>query len=394
MQKQIQLLADDLFIELRDIRRHLHKNPELSFEEYQTSSFICSVLNKYNIEYSTGWVETGIVATIKGEGGEGPNIALRADIDALPIHETNICEYKSQNEGVMHACGHDVHTASLLGATIILNNIKAHLKGSVKCIFQPGEEKLPGGASMMIESGVLKNPVPKSMYGQHVHPPLEVGKVGVRGGQYMASADEIYIVVKGKGGHAALPHECIDPVLMASHLIIFLQQVVSRNCNPITPSVLSIGKINSTGGATNIIPNEVKLEGTFRTMDEVWREKAHSLIKREAETLCASMGGSCEIEIRKGYPFLFNDEALSGLVKERMIEYLGKDNVVDLPQRMSAEDFAYYSHHVPSCFYRLGTGNVAKGITSSVHTSTFDIDEDALRIGSGLMAFLAWKELS
>ena len=357
------------------------------------AEFIKSVLDKHSIEYTDGWVKTGIVGLISGENKQDKTIALRADIDALPIMEENRVPYKSTNEGVMHACGHDVHTASLLGALLILNELKKDLSGSVKFIFQPGEEKLPGGAKLMIEEGALKDPEPTLILGQHVHPPLEVGKVGIRGGQYMASADEIFIEVTGKGGHAALPHELVDPVLIASHIIVSLQQVVSRKSNPFTPSVLSFGKINSDGGATNIIPDRVFIQGTFRTMDEAWREKAHQEIKRIAIQVAESMGGSVDINIIKGYPFLFNHEGLSSFIKEKMKEFLGEENVVELPKRMSAEDFSYYGHQIPGCFYRLGTGNVAKGITSSVHTSTFDIDEEALIICSSMMAYLAVKAL-
>ena len=398
MRDRIIELSRKYFKEIQEIRRHLHAHPELSFEEFETSKYIKGILSRHGIAYTTGWVKTGIVGIIKGElspsKGEEKIIALRADMDALPIKEANTCTYKSRNEGVMHACGHDVHTASLLGAAIILNEIRNQFSGVIKLIFQPGEEKLPGGANLMIEQGVLNDPSPSIMYGQHVHPPLETGKVGIRPGKYMASADEIYISVKGVGGHAALPHECIDPILITSHLIVSLQQVVSRNSNPLSPTVLSFGKIESMGGATNIIPAEVKIQGTFRALDEQWRSKAHTLIVHHAENLAKSMGGSCDVNIIKGYPYLENNEELSITTKERMIDYLGPENVVDLPQRMSAEDFAFYSQKIPSCFYRLGTGNQAKGITSAVHTTTFDIDEESLKIGAGLLAYLTFRELS
>ena len=387
-------LAQEIHDKVVNIRRHLHANPELSFQEKNTSAYIKSVLKSYGISYTEGWVDTGIVGIIEGEKNGGKTIALRADIDALPITELNDVPYKSLNIGVMHACGHDVHTSSLLGATIILSRLKRYIKGSIKVIFQPGEEKLPGGAKLMIEQGALDNPRPSCIFGQHVHPPLEVGKVGIRSGQYMASADEIFIDIKGKGGHAALPEELVDPVLITSHLIVSLQQIVSRNSNPFIPSVLSFGKITSDGGATNIIPDVVRLAGTFRTMDEDWRDQAHSMIRKLTHELVGSMGGDAEINIIKGYPFLKNDEALTTFTKSKMIEYLGEENVVELPKRMSAEDFAYYTHHIPGCFYRLGTGNPSKGIISSVHTPTFDIDEDALKVGSGLMAFLAISALN
>ena len=386
--------ANHYFEKIKSIRHHLHSNPELSFQEVETGKYIASVLDELGIEYTDGWCDNGIVALIKGGKPSSKVIMLRADIDALPIKEANDVPYKSTNDGVMHACGHDVHTSSLLGAMHILNDLKSEFGGTVKCIFQPGEEVLPGGASVMIKEGVLENPKPESVLGQHVHPPLEVGKVGIRGGIYMASADEIRMVVRGKGGHGALPHDCIDTVLMSSRILIALQDVVSRNMNPNIPAVLSFGKINSVGGATNIIPDEVKIEGTFRTMDEEWRKEAHQLIRRIAEKTAESMGGSVEIEILVGYPCLINEPNLTEKVKSAMIDYLGEDNVVDLPIRMTAEDFAYFSQEADSCFYRLGTGNIAKGITSPVHTPTFDIDEKALEVGMGLLAYLAMDELN
>jgi amidohydrolase len=294
----------------------------------------------------------------------------------------------------MHACGHDAHTASLLGAARILHELRKHFEGTVKCIFQPGEELLPGGASIMIREGVLQRPRPASIFGQHVHPPLHAGMVGFRPGMYMASADEIYVTVKGRGGHGAMPHDCIDPVVITAQMIVSLQQLVSRYCDPGIPSVLTFGKINSTGGATNIIPNEVKLEGTFRTMNEKWRMEAHKRMKRIAETMAKSMGGACDFNILKGYPVLFNNEALTLRAKQWAVELLGADKVVDLPLRMTSEDFAFYSQEMPACFYRLGTGNPARGITSPVHTNTFDVDESALETGMGLMAWLAFKEVS
>jgi amidohydrolase len=368
-------------------RRHLHQYPELSFQEINTSNYILHVLNEHDIS-SQKIGKTGVVGIIKG-GKPGKSIALRADIDALPIVEKNNVEYRSKNPGVMHACGHDVHSASLLGSALILKELEKEIQGDIKLIFQPGEEKLPGGASILIKEGVLNNPSVQHIIGQHVHPPLEIGKIGVKPGPFMASADEIYITVEGKGGHGALPHECIDPILIASHLVVSLQQLVSRSCNPLVPSVLTIGKIQSDGGATNIIPEKVFMQGTFRTMDEPWRKEAHIKMKHLAENLTKSMGGNCDFEIRKGYPSLFNNEDLTLKIKGHMQDFMGKENVIDLPIRMTAEDFAYYSQEVPACFYRLGTGNHAKGITSPVHTPTFDIDEKSLEIGSGLMAFLA-----
>ncbi|MGI8892985.1 MAG: M20 metallopeptidase family protein [Bacteroidia bacterium] len=384
--------AATLLPQIIKYRRHLHANPELSFQEYNTAKFISEILSDNNIEHKTGIAGTGIVGIIKGKGkGTGKTIALRADMDALPITEKNDVEYKSKNEGLMHACGHDVHTSCLLGAAIILNDIKEYLNHDVKLIFQPGEEKLPGGASMMIKEGVLKNPEPQSIFGQHVMPFIDAGKVGFRSGLYMASTDEIYVTVKGKGGHAAMPHLNIDPVLITANIIVSLQQVVSRIANPATPSVLSFGKVIANG-ATNVIPNEVNMEGTFRTFDEKWREEAHKRMKKMAESIATGMGGEVDFNIVRGYPFLINNEELTENAKAAAIEFLGVENVQDLDIWMAAEDFAFYSQEIPACFYRLGVRNEAKGITSSVHTPTFDIDEKALETGMGLMAWLVVNE--
>lgn len=389
---QIKEQAQGLLAEVTAIRRHLHQHPELSFEEYNTSAYVQQKLSDWGISFQNNIVKTGIVATIQGQNPGSKTIALRADMDALPIVEENDVPYKSVNTGIMHACGHDVHTASLLGAAQILHSIKANFEGTVKLIFQPGEERIPGGAKLMIEEGVLENPKPLSILGQHVQPSLAAGKVGFIGGLYMASADELYVTVKGKGGHAAMPHLTIDPVLIASHIIVALQQLISRRMPPGVPCVLSFGKVIANG-ATNVIPNEVKIEGTFRTMNEEWRAQAHTLMVEMAEGIAKSMGGSVDFNVMKGYPVLVNNEPLTQQAKQAAISYLGADNVIDLEKRMTAEDFAYYTHHVPGCFYRLGTGNIERGITSGIHTPTFDIDESALEVGMGLMAYLALSSL-
>jgi amidohydrolase len=376
------------------IRRHLHAHPELSFQEQETARYISEQLTAFGVSHETGIADTGVVALIKGRNPDKKVIALRADIDALPITEANDVPYKSKNVGVMHACGHDVHTTSLLGAARVLQELKDEFEGTVKLIFQPGEEKLPGGASLMIKAGALENPQPKGIFGQHVHPPLEAGKVGFRAGMYMASADELHVRVRGKGGHGALPHQNIDPILITSHIVVALQQIVSRNANPLIPSVLTFGKINSAGGATNVIPEEVKIEGTFRTLNEEWRFEAHKKMKYMAEQIAIGMGGTCDFEVEVGYPMLYNEERLTANARTYAEAYLGKENVVELPMRLTGEDFAYYSQVMPACFYRLGTGNVERGITSSVHTPTFDIDEDALKVGVGLMVWLAVQELA
>jgi amidohydrolase len=388
----IKQLAQKHSKEIVEIRHHLHQNPELSFEEYNTQKYILQQLNNMGITDVTPMANTGLVALIKGNNHESKTVALRGDIDALPIEEQNDVPYKSINSGIMHACGHDVHTSCLLGAAQILNEIKTSFEGTIKLVFQPGEEKLPGGASLMIKEGVLKNPDVKSMIGQHVMPLLPAGTVGFRSGLYMASTDEIYVTVKGKGGHGAMPHLNIDPVLISAHIITSLQQLISRMANPAIPCVLSFGKVIANG-ATNIIPNEVKMEGTFRTMNEKWRAEAHQKMKKLAEGIAESMGGSCDFDIHLGYPFLKNNPEVTARAKQAAIAYLGEEHVVDLDIWMAAEDFAFYSQEVPATFYRLGVRNEAKGITSSVHTPTFNIDEAALEIGSGLMAWLALEEL-
>ncbi|NMM47086.1 M20 metallopeptidase family protein [Marinigracilibium pacificum] len=390
---KIKDINENIYSEVLANRRHIHKHPELSFQEYKTSEYVRKQLESIGVDEITEMADTGLVALIKGTDPDSSIVALRADMDALPINETNDVEYKSVNEGVMHACGHDVHTSSLLGAAKILNEIKKDFKGTVKLIFQPGEEKFPGGASIMIKEGVLKNPNPSSILGQHVMPLIEAGKVGFRSGMYMASADEIYVRVKGKGGHGAMPEMNIDPVVIASHIIVALQQIVSRVASPKIPSVLSFGKVIAEG-ATNVIPDEVYIEGTFRTFDEEWRKNAHQKMKKMAEGMAESMGGSCEFDIKVGYPHLKNNPELADRAKGWAIEYLGEENVVDLDLWLAGEDFSYYSHEIPACFYRLGTRNEARGIVNGVHTPKFDIDENALKIGPGLMAWLALKELN
>ena len=388
---QVQELAAQIFGDVVAYRRHLHSNPELSYKEFETSAFIQEKLKSWGIPY-TSLATTGVVGIIKGDLPSEEVIALRGDMDALPIQEANEKPYTSKNKGVMHACGHDVHTSSLLGCAYILNSMKAQFGGTIKLIFQPAEEVLPGGASIMIAEGVLENPKPSAIVGQHVMPLIDAGKVGFRSGIYMASTDELYVTVHGKGGHGAQPHQNIDPVLITSHIIVALQQIVSRNADPRLPSVLSFGKVIANG-ATNIIPNEVKLEGTFRTLNEEWRKEAKRLMKKMAEGIAESMGGSCDFDIRTGYPFLINEPVLTASTRALAEDYLGKENVLDLDIWMAAEDFAYYSQVTDACFYRLGTGNVEKGTSYSVHTPNFDVDEDALRVSTGLMAYIALKQL-
>ncbi len=392
LKERIAGLAREMGGKLSETRRHIHQNPELSFQEYETANFIEQRLRELGLE-PRRMANTGVVALIKGEKAGNKVVGLRADMDALPITEVHGRSYRSRNEGVMHACGHDVHSASLLGAAELLTRMKSEFGGTVKLVFQPGEEKVPGGASMLIAEGVLEEPKVDVMIGQHVMPQMDAGSVGFRPGLYMASTDEIYMTVKGKGGHGAMPHFNIDTVLITAHLIVALQQVVSRAANPAVPSVLSFGKVEALG-ATNVIPNEVYVEGTFRTLDEEWRARAHEKIRSIAEGLAESMGGSVDLEIRKGYPFLKNDPDLTARCTGYAQEYMGNpESVKPLDIWMAAEDFSFYSQQVPSCFYRLGVRNEEKGIVHSVHTPAFDIDETALPDGAGLLAYMAIREL-
>jgi amidohydrolase len=393
IQEKIKSLSSQFAADTVANRRHLHSNPELSFHEFNTAKFIAKELRAIGLEPQEGVANTGVVALIEGRNPTSKAVGLRADIDALPIFEANDVPYKSRNQGIMHACGHDAHTASLLSVARILNHIKSDFEGTVKLVFQPAEEKAPGGASLMIKEGVLQNPNVISMLGQHVAPNIPVGKIGFREGMYMASTDELFLTVKGKGGHGAMPDTLIDPILIASHIIVSLQQIISRNRKPANPSVLSFGRFIADG-VTNVIPNEVTIQGTWRCMDEEWRADGLKKMKKMAEGIAEAMGGSCDFEIVKGYPFLKNHPALTRRTKAAAQAYMGPENVIDLDLWMAGEDFAFYSQVVDSCFYRLGTRNEALGIVSGVHTPTFDIDEQALEIGPGLMTWLALEELT
>lgn len=394
LKQQIQEKAREIKANLIDIRHHIHSHPELSFQEFETQKFIENYLQEKLGLTTQRIAGTGVLALIEGKNPSKKVVGLRADMDALPITEVDDGRnYRSKVEGVMHACGHDVHTTCLLGAATILNQYKDQFEGTVKLIFQPGEEKLPGGASVMINEGVLNNPKVDFMIGQHVMPFVNIGNVGFRQGLYMASADEIFVTVKGKGGHGAMPHLGIDPVTITAQMIVALQQIVSRNANPIIPSVLTFGKINANG-STNVIPNEVKLEGTFRTLDEKWRAEAHEKIIQAAKGIVEGLGGSVDFEIKKGYPFLKNDVLLTQKCESFAKKYLGDHHVEALDIWMAAEDFSYFSQEVPSCFYRLGTRNEIKGTTFGVHHPNFDIDEDAIENGAGLMAYLAIENLN
>lgn len=386
LQHKIKELAKQYAPEFIEVRHHLHAHPELSYQEYETSKFVQEKLSEYHIPFQVK-ATTGVIGLIKGKNPDSRVVALRADMDALPINEENNVPYKSTKQGIMHACGHDVHTTCLLGAAKILNETKNDWEGTVKIIFQPGEEKNPGGASLLIKEGVLENPKPEAIFALHVNPQLEVGKLSFRSGKVMASADEIYITIKSKGGHAAAPQLTADTILIASHLIVALQQVISRNKNPLSHSVLSITSFQG-GFTTNVIPSEVNLMGTFRAMNEEWRFKAHDIIRKLSTELVHSMGAEIDLHIDVGYPTVYNNERLNDVAKKIAEEYMGINKVEETEMRMGAEDFGYYSQKIPGCFFRLGTGNKAKGITSGVHTPLFNIDEDAIEIGIGIMAMI------
>jgi hippurate hydrolase len=386
MHSTIKALAKKYAPEFIEVRHHLHAHPELSYQEFETSKYVQQRLAALDIPFEVK-ATTGVVGLIKGKNPESRIIALRADMDALPIKEENDIPYKSKNEGVMHACGHDVHTTCLLGAAKILKELSNEWEGTVKLVFQPGEEKNPGGASLMIKDGVLENPKPQAILALHVNTILEVGQLSFRGGKVMASADELYFTIKGKGGHAASPQLIVDPILISSHLIVALQQVISRNNNPFNPSVLSITSFNG-GNTTNVIPNEVKLMGTFRAMDETWRFKAHELMHKLTHDLVQSMGGEADLHIDVGYPCVMNNERLTAQAMSLAETFMGAENVSETELRMGAEDFGYYAQEIPACFFRLGTMNKSKGITAGVHTPVFNIDESAIEIGMGIMAWM------
>ncbi len=390
--EQIRAKSEQYFPEVQAIRHHIHAHPELSYEEHNTAEYVAAQLKKLGIPYTTGVAGTGVVALIEGKNPGKRCVALRADMDALPIQEENETAYRSKNNGVMHACGHDVHTSCLLGAAHILNDLRNEWEGTVKLIFQPGEEKNPGGASLMIKDGVLENPKPAAILALHVYPQQPSGTVGLRAGHYMASADEIYITIEGKGGHAALPHQTIDPIAISALVITGLQQVISRKANPLLPSVLTFGKI-AGGFATNVIPDKVELLGTFRTMNEKWRYEAHQWIKDFVTHTCEAHGAKAHVEIPAGYPSLFNDPVLTAQAEEWGKVYVGESNVYELDMRMAGEDFSFYTHHVPGCFFRIGTSKDGKEFTAPVHNSHFDIDEESMKTGMGMMAWCALNAL-
>ena len=387
-QEQIKTKVTGLQNYLLEVRRHLHMHPELSFQETETAKYISDQLMKHQIEHRTGVVGTGIIALVKGKNPEKKCVLLRGDMDALPIAEQNEVAYKSKHEGVMHACGHDVHSTCALGAAIILEQMRDQFEGTVKIMFQPGEELLPGGASLMIKEGVLENPKVDAAVALHVFTDLAAGQAGFRSGMYMASTDEIYLTVTGKGGHAAMPGEYNNPILIASEILLELSRQFPNDSKGSVPTILAFGKMQANG-ATNVIPESVKIEGTFRTMDESWRKECHGRIAKIVTEIADKHKAKAELKILIGYPFLVNNEKVTTIAREAAVSYCGPENVFDLPMRMTAEDFSFVSQAVPSCFFRLGTGNKELGITAGVHNPRFNIDERAISTGTGLMAQIA-----
>ncbi|PQJ33706.1 N-acyl-L-amino acid amidohydrolase [Salinibacter sp. 10B] len=381
--------ADDVFSDVVDLRRTLHRHPELSGEEHETARRVAERLQGLGLTVRTGIHGTGVLGLLDG-GKPGPTLLLRGDMDALPIREETGLDFASENEGVMHACGHDVHTSSLLGAAMVLAEHQEDVHGQVRFCFQPHEERLPGGAKFMIEEGVLDDidgvAGPAAVFGQHVKPGLPAGTIGVRSGWSMASSDEVYVTVNGEGGHAASPHElATDATVVASEIVVALQSIISRRCPPDVPSVLTIGRLIADG-ATNVIPETARLEGTFRAMDEDWRFRAHDLIRRVATHTAEAHGATADVEVKVGYPALYNHEEPTALVKAAAIDFLGEEHTVDVDPWFAGEDFAYFLRECPGSFYQLGAGT-----EHGLHTSKFATDEEALRTGTGFMAYLAWR---
>lgn len=401
MNQRVKEELDALRPQLVAWRRHLHRHPELSFQEHATAAYVAALLKTEGLEVRENVAKlhadapgTGVIAIVRGEAEPSNRcIALRADTDALPIQEVGKSDYCSTNPGVMHACGHDAHTSMVLAAGIALHRARTAWSGNVMLVFQPGEEKEPGGASLLIKEGALARPAPSAIIGQHVTPELPAGKLGFRGGPFMAAADELYLTVKGKGGHAAARDRLVDPILIAAALLPKLYEAARAAAPSGEPMVLSFGKVIANG-ATNIVPETLTIDGTLRTFNEDLRNHLHALLPRISREVAQAMGGDVEFRVVKGSPVVKNDPELTARLRAVAVELVGVDNVVDMDIRMGAEDFAYYTHVMPGCFFRLGTGDPAKdGTQSGLHTAAFDIDEQAMVTGAAMMAWGALSEL-
>lgn len=388
--EKIMQLSDEIYDEIISIRRHIHQYPELAFNEYKTADYIIEQLKKLNISIIKRFANTGICAILEGNNPNGKTIAFRSELDALPIFEKIQSNFTSQHPGIMHACGHDIHMACLLGIAKIMSKLRSHFNGKIMFIFQPSEEVLPGGAIQMIKEGIFNEIKPDYLISQHVAPEIETGKIGIKSGMMMASVDELFITIKGKGGHAAIPNKITDTIYIASQVIISLQQITSRLANPIIPTVLSFGKI-SAEGATNIIPDEVKIAGTFRTTDEKWRQDALQKITEITHSIAKTYGGDAEIIIQKGYPALFNNTELTEKIKKISSSFLGEKNILKLKKEMIAEDFSYFTEIIPSCMLRLGIKQNNKQPTNNLHSPSFNPDEKSILIGCGLMSWICYS---
>ncbi|MGB2989183.1 MAG: amidohydrolase [Candidatus Zixiibacteriota bacterium] len=386
--KTIKAISKKIFPKLVKLRREFHQYPELSFHEFKTSERVAKELRKLRITVKTGIAKTGVVGVLTGRKS-GKTVALRADMDALPIEEQTGFPYKSRNKGVMHACGHDVHMACAIGAAIILSEIKRDLDGNVKFIFQPSEEVIPGGAKPMIQAGVLKNPNVSGIFGLHCEPGIPVGKIGVKDGPFMAQVDDFDITISGSSGHGARPHQGVDAIVVASQVIQALQTIPSRKIDPVEPVVVSVGKIEG-GTARNIICDRVMLKGTARSLSREVARKIPALLKSITSGVAKSAGASFELTYSPGYPVLVNHPEATDLARGTIARIFGKQAVFEIKKpEMGAEDFAYFLQKVPGTFLRLGIRNPKKGAVYPWHHPKFIVDEDVIKIGTAVLAGIA-----
>ncbi|WP_094546333.1 M20 metallopeptidase family protein [Petroclostridium xylanilyticum] len=385
--EEIKKISKEIQEKLINIRRTIHMHPELAFEEHATAQLIYNYLKDLDIEVTPGIAKTGVVGLIRGNQ-PGKTVAIRADMDALPMTEENECEYKSTVPGKMHACGHDVHVTCLLGAAEILSRLKGKLNGNIKLLFQPAEEGV-GGALPMIEEGVLENPKVDACIAAHVWPDIPAGKIVVKNGPIMASPDDFEIIIKGKSGHGAMPHAAVDPIVIGCHVVNTLQTIVSRKIDPLNPAVISICYFHS-GTCTNVIPDTATIKGTARTIDPELRRKIASLIEETVAGVVKAMGGEYEFDFKYLYPPTINDDIITDVLANSASKIIGKSNILwGREPSMGGEDFAYFAEKVPSTFFRLGCGNPEKGITHPIHSTKFDVDEDCIAVGASILAQFA-----